>query len=131
MRQQQQQLQSPFSPSQSHPNQASSQSHQLSPTAAALARKVQSQASELTELTRQSQAAQSYVHLLERRLLELVPGHPLPVSEAHMGTPATSASVLITAAVGLNTSYSAGGGVSGQGSRPGGAATNAATGSAR
>jgi hypothetical protein len=53
------------------------------------------------------------VHLLERRLCELAPSHPLPVTEAHLGTPvATVSHALVGAALGAGAPGGAGGPVS-------------------
>ena len=51
----------------------------------ALQQKVQSQADELIMKTRELGTARSYGELCERRLLELAPGHALPVTEASLG----------------------------------------------
>jgi len=69
------------------------------PSAPELARKVQSQAAELLRLTQLAGDANAYVHVLERRLLELAPGHPMPVGDEHFGTPVASVSTLVTAAL--------------------------------
>jgi hypothetical protein len=86
---------------------------QLVEAHAALTRKIRSQASELGETVQLLQSTQAYARLVERRLLEAVPDHPLPVSEGHLGLPLTTLSKLaVTAAVALLASpqYSGGAG---------------------
>lgn len=51
-----------------------------------LALKVQTQARELNDLTHTLREREGYAHMVERRLLEIVPDHPMPVSDAHLGT---------------------------------------------
>ena len=70
------------------------------PSAPELARKVQSQAAELLGITRVASEASTYVQMLERRLLELAPEHPMPVRDVHLGTPVAAVSALVAAAPG-------------------------------
>lgn len=75
---------------------------QLAEAHGTLSRKVAAQAAELTEAHGALRAAGAYTRLLERRLLEAVPDHPLPVMEGHLGLPLTSLSRLaVTAAAAL------------------------------
>ena len=66
-------------------------------TAAQLAAKVRSQSQELADLTLRMEASSEYTHTLERRLLEISPDHPIPVSSDHLGLPVTSLSRLAAA----------------------------------
>ena len=50
-----------------------------------LAVKVQAQARELAELSLRLARSETYSHLVERRLLEVAPSHPMPVSEHQLG----------------------------------------------
>jgi hypothetical protein len=85
---------------------------QLVEAHAALTRKIRSQASELGDTLQLLQSTQAYARLVERRLLEAVPDHPLPVSEGHLGLPITMLSKLaVTAAVALLASPQYSGGV--------------------
>jgi hypothetical protein len=69
---------------------------------AQLAAKVRKQAAELTAATVAVANAQAYSHTVERRLLEVVPDHPIPVSPAHLGQPVSTLSRLaVTAAAAL------------------------------
>ena len=63
-----------------------------------LAAKIRAQAAELTSLTVRLEASTSYTHTLERRLLEISPDHPIPVTEDHLGLPVTSLSRLAAVA---------------------------------
>jgi hypothetical protein len=51
-------------------------------------------------VTLRSRHLQNYIHILERRLLEIVPDHVIPVTEEHFGLPVTSLSKLANAIVG-------------------------------
>lgn len=50
-----------------------------------LSKKIRTQASQLAQLNETLQQEGSYSRLLERRLLELDPEHPLPVTPQHLG----------------------------------------------
>jgi chromosome segregation ATPase len=63
-----------------------------------LAVKVQAQARELAELSLRLARSETYSHLVERRLLEVSPSHPMPVSEHHMGQAVEQLSKLALAA---------------------------------
>lgn len=63
-----------------------------------LAVKVQAQARELAELSLRLARSESYSHLVERRLLEVAPSHPMPVSEHQMGQAVEQLSKLALAA---------------------------------
>lgn len=52
---------------------------------ALLSKKIRTQASQLAQLNETLQQEGSYSRLLERRLLELDPEHPLPVTPQHLG----------------------------------------------
>lgn len=52
---------------------------------ALLSKKIRTQASQLAQLNETLQQEGSYSRLLERRLLELDPDHPLPVTPQHLG----------------------------------------------
>jgi hypothetical protein len=107
---------------------------------AQLAAKVRKQAAELTAATVAVANAQAYSHTVERRLLEVVPDHPIPVSPAHLGQPVSTLSRLaVTAAaalVGHGSGAAAlsasmighGGGGSGGGSAGGGGASGGLSG---
>ena len=56
-----------------------------------LQQKVRTQADELSNMHDKLSAAQSYGELCERRLLELAPDHPLPVTTESLGPPANGA----------------------------------------
>ena len=59
--------------------------------------------SEVSELKHALQDARAYTRLLETRLVEVMPQHPLPVTEAHLGQPPTILSRLAaTAAAALS-----------------------------
>ena len=51
-----------------------------------LERKVRQQASELASLNGRLEASLAYASICEQRLLDLAPGHPLPVARDHLGT---------------------------------------------
>lgn len=55
-----------------------------------LAARVKEQAKELTELRTRLTDTQAYADLCERRILELVPDHPIPVTPECLGIPAPS-----------------------------------------
>lgn len=52
---------------------------------ALLSKKIRTQASQLAQLNETLQQEGSYSRLLERRLLQLDPEHPLPVTPQHLG----------------------------------------------
>lgn len=52
---------------------------------ALLSKKIRTQASQLAQLNETLQQEGAYSRLLERRLLELDPEHPLPVTPQHVG----------------------------------------------
>lgn len=94
---------------------------------AQLAVKVRQQAAELTEATLALAHARTYTHTVERRLLEIVPDHPVPVLDTHLGLPVTTLSRLATTAAShlLGAGAGAGAGATAaslSGSGPGGSA---------
>lgn len=50
--------------------------------------KIQQQAHALSQLLQRCQSAEAYTQLVERRLTEIAPDHPLPVTEDLLGIPA-------------------------------------------
>jgi hypothetical protein len=87
--------------------------------AARLAARVQVQARELADLSGSLGRAEAYSRLLERRLAELAPEHPLPVTEAALGTHVARLSNLAAGAAALLVE-SAGGATPGRGGGGGG-----------
>ena len=78
-----------------------------------LAARVQVQARELADMSGALGRSEAYARLLERRLLEVVPEHPLPVSEAALGTHVGRLSKLALAAAQTLTGVSSPGKVAG------------------
>lgn len=55
-----------------------------------LSRKIRSQAGQLAELTERLQQQEAYSRLVEARLLQLNPAHPLPVAPGHLNCDAAA-----------------------------------------
>ncbi len=99
--------------------------------AARLAARVQVQARELAELSGALGRAEAYGRLLERRLTELAPEHPVPVTEAALGTHVARLSKLASGAAAQLVGSSGGGGgavTPGRGSGGGGGGGSSAKG---